>query len=286
MKALEKNIKETIKAALREDIGREDVSTAYFVPVTKKFNAIIKAKEPLILCGVEVAIKTFKALDPYCKVITYKSDGQSLKKGDVILKVSGTRSMLSAERTALNFLQRLSGIATITHKFVKKTKGAKSKIFDTRKTTPGLRLLEKYAVTCGGGKNHRFGLSDAIMIKDNHIKASNWQTIAKTVAKFKNSKSVKFVEIEVKTLEELKKALKCKPDIILLDNMSVSLLKKCIKLVSSISKVERPQLEISGGVNLKNVSKFAKLNLDRISVGQITHSAKSVDIGMDIKNEK
>jgi nicotinate-nucleotide pyrophosphorylase (carboxylating) len=274
--------KEIIKSALKEDIGTGDITTSTFIPSSKTFTAVIKAKEKLVLCGLDIAVQTFRMLDSKCKIKIFNKDGNTLKPGDKILQIKANRNILSAERTALNFLQRLSGIATLTKSFADKVKGAKAKIFDTRKTTPGLRELEKYAVAVGDGNNHRFGLYDGVMIKDNHIKTSSWELLASKIKKIKQNPKIKFTLIEVKTFNELKKAVNAGPDIILLDNMNMALLKKSIKHIKTFPVKRKPKIEISGGVNLKNIRKLALLGPDRISIGQLTHSARAMDISMDI----
>ena len=205
-------------------------------------------------------------------------DGEIVRSEKIIIEISGNmRSLLTAERTALNFLQRMSGIATLTKKFVDSVKGFKAKIIDTRKTTPCLRILEKYAVQCGGGINHRFGLYDGILIKDNHIKAAGG--IIKAVKRVRdNAPHLIKIEVETKSLKEVKDALNCKADVIMLDNMDIPAIKKAVKLID-----KRALIEVSGGVTLKNVSEIAATGVDYISIGALTHSARAVDISMEIR---
>jgi len=271
-----------VDAALREDIGRGDVTTEVFVPAGRPYRAVALAKEEGVLCGVEAAAYAFRRLDGRAVVRVLKKDGSLLKPGDRIMEVRGGRALLTAERTALNFMQRLSGAATMARRFVLLAKGTHAKIFDTRKTTPGLREMEKYAVLCGGACNHRIGLYDAVLIKDNHIKAAGWDFIRSRVPSLRARKGLKFVEIEAASFQDVKEATSCGPDIILLDNMPVPLLRKSIAYIKSLPG-RRPEIEISGGVNLKTVRRLALLGPDRISVGQITHSAKALDISLEVE---
>ena len=223
----------------------------------------------------------FKLLDPKIKFMPLVSDGKSFKTNAVIARVEGNvQSILSAERAALNFLSRLSGIATLTSKFVNKIKPYKVKIMDTRKTTPGLRLLEKYAVAAGGGCNHRLGLHDQILIKDNHLKAIDydWAALCHTIRKYKKRRVN--TEIEVSDLKELNEALKLTPDIIMLDNMGIKEMKAAVKSLRSLRS--NIKLEASGGVSLKNVRKIAATGVDMISVGGLTHSSNPIDFSLEI----
>lgn len=271
-----------VDAALREDIGRGDVTTEIFVPAGRRYRAVALAKEEGVLCGVEAAAYAFRRLDKGAKVRFLKKDGDLLEPGDKILEVRGGRALLTAERTALNFMQRLSGAATMARRFTLLVKGTPAKIFDTRKTTPGLRELEKYAVACGGAHNHRIGLYDAVLVKDNHIKAAGWEFIRSRMPALRARRGLKFIEIEAACFQDVKEASSCRPDIILLDNMPVPLLKKSIAYIKALPG-KRPEIEISGGVNLKTVRALARLGPDRISVGQLTHSAKALDISLEIE---
>jgi len=268
-----------IKLVLSEDIGRGDITTSLIENSGRKGSAVIKAKEDQIICGVDLGAHIFGAIDSSIKVKINVSDGDEISAGTVIMTVSGSSgSILKAERTVLNFLQRLSGIATLTSKYVKQIdRKSKTKITDTRKTTPGWRTLEKYAVRIGGGSNHRFGLDDGIMIKDNHIAMAG--SIDKAVRSVR-SKAHHLLKIEVETsnLTEVKEALKSKADVIMLDNMSVDMMSKAIELISGKAVVE-----ISGGVTLEKINELSKLGADFISVGAITHSAVAKDINLTLK---
>lgn len=246
----------------------------------------IIAKEPGVLAGIFVSMAAFKLLDPKIKFMPLIRDGKTFRANAVISRVEGdVRSILSAERVALNFLSRLSGIATLTSQFVAKIRPYKAKILDTRKTTPGLRSLEKYAVAAGGGHNHRSGLYDQILIKDNHLKAAcyDWARIHSALKAGEKRRVV--TEVEVANIREFKEALKCRPDIIMLDNMSLKEIKKAVKLRDSLSAIgHRPstKLEVSGGVSLNNIRTIAATRVDMISVGALTHSFKPIDFSMEI----
>ena len=266
-----------IKEALAEDIGTGDITTKLLVP-PGRVKAVILAKENGIFCGERVARQIFGAYKINSRFLA--RDGRAIKKGQVIAEVSGdARNILTIERTVLNFLQRLSGIATLTSDFAQAVKPYKAKVLDTRKTIPGLRLLEKYAVACGGGFNHRIGLYDMVLVKDNHLMlAGSWMLIAERLQR--KPKGMK-VEIEADTLAQVKEIVNARvADIILLDNMSIPTLKKAIKYIRQASP--RTLIEISGRVNLRNVKQYAKLGVDRISIGALTHSAKALDISLEI----
>lgn len=274
------SVKEIIKSALQEDIGSKDITSSLLIHGNHKSTAIILAKEDFIIAGMVFVKEVFAQVDKKIKLTVLIKDGTLVKKGKIIAKVYGkTRSLLAGERVCLNFLQRLSGIATLTNMFVKQTKGFNAKILDTRKTTPCLRFMEKYAVRAGGGTNHRFGLYDRMLIKDNHIKISGSVTKALALAKKKYNPAQ--IEIEVKNLQELDEALRSKSaGIIMLDNMSVRDMAKAVKTVRKSSR--KIILEASGNVNLKSVRKIASTGVDWISVGSLTHSAKAADISMKI----
>ncbi|MBU4481691.1 carboxylating nicotinate-nucleotide diphosphorylase [Patescibacteria group bacterium] len=267
-------IKSLIKLALEEDIGPGDITANATIPKSLEAKAFILAKEEGLICGLEVARAVFKTVDS--KIIFKKlvEDGEKVRAGKKIAEIYGNaRKILMAERTALNFLQRLSGIATLTAKFVKRVKPYKSKILDTRKTTPGLRILEKYAVRVGGGKNHRFGLWDGILIKGNHIDLVGLREAVK-----KAKKPGKKVEVEARNLKEVKEALEAGADIIMLENMDLKTIKEGVKLIG-----KKALIEASGGVNLDNVREIAKTGVDWISIGRLTHSVKSLDMSLRIK---
>lgn len=274
-------MKDIIKRALKEDIGKGDITTKCLVPHGMTAKAVIVSKEDGFLAGVDIARQIFAALSRKISFIKHKKDGQKIKKGDVIASLRGPAgAILSGERLALNFIQRLSGIATLTGKFVGLCAGTGATILDTRKTTPNLRVLEKFAVKMGGGMNHRMGLYDAVLIKDNHLVAE--PDIKKAVSKAR--RTGKSVEVEVKTFPELKEALNAMPDRILLDNMSAARLKKAVKIAKNHFREtgKRVFLEASGGINLKNTKKIANTGVDFISVGALTHSPKALDISLEI----
>lgn len=270
--------------ALQEDIGRDDLTTQFIVSKNQKSKAIIFSKSEGVLAGLKVAALTFKLLDSKVKFKTFKKDGDKIKKGDKILEMYGkTQTILSAERTALNFLQRLSGIATLTFQFVRQIQSTPAKICDTRKTTPLWRSLEKYAVKVGGGTNHRFGLDDMLLIKDNHIKVAGSVSQAIKLAKQKNKKRLP-LEVETNNLAEVTVALKAGVNFIMLDNFPLWNLKLAVKIIREFEKKnkKRINIEASGNVNLRNVKEIAQTGVDLISVGKITHSAPALDFSLKI----
>lgn len=283
MKLSEAEIRAAVKTALAEDLGSGDVTSRATVPVRMTFSVVMRAREPLIVAGIAFAETAFRELSRSVRVKRLARDGQAIKAGAGLLEISGSaRPILSAERVALNFVQRLSGVATLTGTFVKAIAGSRTQILDTRKTTPGWRRFEKYAVACGGGRNHRIGLFDMVLIKDNHLAAlreARPNAVAAAVqrarAKFPRLK----VEVEADTLAQVKQAVAAGADIILLDNMSNAELRRAVKLISG-----RAQTEASGGVNLKTVRGIAETGVDFISVGALTHSARAVDIGLDFES--
>jgi nicotinate-nucleotide pyrophosphorylase (carboxylating) len=265
-----------IYSALEEDIGQGDVTTNLLIPEDNKSKAHFIAKGKFILAGIPFAREVFSILDPSIAFKTHCSEGESVKAGEVIAEISGnTNVILKGERVSLNILQRLSGIATLTGKYAEKIKGLKAKILDTRKTTPCMRFMEKYAVRAGGGYNHRFGLFDGILIKDNHIKTSG--SIKKAVREAKKGHHLLKIEVEVKNLKELKEAIESGADIVMLDNMSVHDMKEAVKIAKN-----RVMLEASGNISLENVREVAETGVDLISVGALTHSAPAVDISLKI----
>lgn len=273
------NIKNLIANALREDIGPGDLTTEALIPPNLEGKAELIAKEPLVLAGIEAAREVFHQVNQDINFLGRQIDGERLSPSTVIATVSGPlRSLLTAERVALNLMQRLSGIATLTREYVDRIEGTKARIVDTRKTTPGLRALEKYAVTIGGGKNHRFGLFDGILIKDNHIAAVG--TLTETVKRARGmAPHMLKIEVETETLEQVREAISAGADIIMLDNMDIETMKEAVKLINGKAIVEA-----SGGINLNNVRQVAETGVDLISVGAITHSARSMDISMEIAN--
>lgn len=268
-------IDDLIKNAIKEDINYVDVSTDLLFDSKQTASAKWISKSDGIVCGINVALRVFELLDESFTAIINKNDGDTVKKGDVVAELNGKSAMLlKGERTALNIAQHMSGIATATAELVKLTEGTNATIADTRKTLPGMRALQKYAVTCGGGKNHRFNLSDAVMLKDNHIDAGGGITNAVNIVKSKLGHTTK-IEIETRNLEEVKEALDAGADIIMLDNMDNNTMRKAVEMVSGKAK-----LEASGGITNDTISEVAKTGVDIISVGAITHSVKAFDISM------
>lgn len=271
-------IDDIIITALKEDINYIDVTTDYLIDDDSVSEAYYVAKDDGVLCGIDIAKRVFKLLDDSIVFETKIKDGEKVKKGDIIAEMKGsTKTLLKGERTALNLLQHLSGIASATNRCVEKVKGTRAQITDTRKTLPGLRALQKYAVTVGGGKNHRFNLSDGAMLKDNHIDAGGG--IPQTISKLRNKigHMVK-IEVEVRNLSELKDAIDAGADIIMLDNMSYDEMREAVKINDG-----RRLLEASGNVTEENIRDVAETGVDIISLGALTHSVKCFDISMKIK---
>ena len=270
-------IDKIIEQALLEDIGTGDITTESIIPYDLKTKGIIKTKEEGVIAGLKIANLVFKKLDSEIIFEKKIKDGTKVARDKVLAEISGpARTILKGERVALNFLQRMSGIATITSKFCQQVKDLPVRIVDTRKTTPGLRILEKYAVRIGGGYNHRFGLYDAVLIKDNHIAiAGGIKSVVNSTRK-QISHMVK-IEVEVENLSQLQEALEMKADIIMLDNMDLNTMKRAVKTVKG-----KALIEASGGVTLEKVRKIAQTGVDLISIGTLTHSVKSLDIGMEI----
>jgi len=265
-----------IDLALEEDLPAGDITTEAIVPPDLSASGVFLAKEDGVLAGIEVAAKVFQRIDPSIIFKKIKDDGQEFKDGEILAEVKGkAASLLKAERTALNFLQRLSGISTLTRAFVQEVSGTKAVILDTRKTTPGWRYLEKYAVRMGGGQNHRKNLSEMMLIKDNHIRIAGGITAALKRAKGKITAGIK-IEVEATTLDEVKEALTGGADMIMLDNMSLEQIRRAVELVAG-----RVPLEVSGKVNLQIVRQIALTGVDYISVGALTHSFKSADISLE-----
>ncbi len=274
-------IKETIIKALNEDVKTGDITTEAIFTNNEIGKAKLIAKDSGILAGIEVFKLTFILVDNNIKVETFKKDGEIVRKGDIIAILEGRiSSILIGERTALNFLQRMSGIATTTNIFVDKTKHTKAKILDTRKTVPGLRLFDKMAVKIGGGENHRIGLYDMFLIKDNHIAGAGSITKAvEKVMEYKKRNNLNaLIEIEVKNFDELNEAMSLPVDIIMLDNFSISNLKKAVEIVQNKFK-----LEASGGINMNTLVEVAETGVDYISIGALTHSVKAMDISLLIE---
>lgn len=279
-------VKNIIINALKEDLGKGDITSRALITEKKYVKAAIFAKEPCVACGLSIAGMVFKLQDEDIKFKSLVKDGESVKKGTRLAQIYGrAKSILGAERVALNFLSHLCGISTKTRAFVKAVSPCKTKILDTRKTIPGMRLLEKYAVRIGGGFNHRLSLDEMVMIKDNHRKILGDRLWALDFKKMKTIIGGLQIEIEVNNLSEFKKALQLKPDIIMLDNMAIRDLRKAVEIRNCRTpkaKYQTPKLEASGGVSLKNVKKIASCGVDRISIGELTHSVESVDLSLEI----
>ncbi len=275
MKLMQFQIDELIKSALLEDINYIDVTTDYLVSEDSVSTARYVAKDDGVLCGIDVAFRVFKLLDDNATCEIYINDGSEVKKGDIIARFTAkTRALLKGERTALNIIQHMSGIATATNKCVKLIEGTNASVVDTRKTLPGLRVIQKYAVTVGGGKNHRYNLSDCAMLKDTHIDAYGSMTNAVNKLREGIGHTTK-IEVEVGSLEELNEALTLGVDIIMLDNMSCEDMKKAVEITNG-----RAKLEASGNVTHETIRAIAETGVDIISLGALTHSVKAFDISM------
>ena len=271
-------INEIITNALKEDINYIDCATDYLIPTEQISEGYFMAKADGVVCGIDIAMRVFTMLDSDFKFILHKKDGDAVKYGDIIAEFSGhTALLLKGERTALNLIQHMSGIATMTNRFVKEVEHTSAQITDTRKTLPGLRALQKYAVTVGGGKNHRFNLSDAAMLKDNHIDAGGGITKAVTALKSKIGHTVK-IEVETRNLDEVKEAITVGADIIMLDNMDCDTMRKAVEMIG-----DKAVTEASGGINMDTIKSVAECGVDIISIGAITHSVTAFDISMIIK---
>lgn len=271
-------IDDLIKNAISEDINYIDVATDYLLNEDEESEAIFVAKASGIVCGTEIAMRVFQLLDDSFKYTLYKKDGERVEKGDLIAELKGkTVKLLKGERTALNLIQHMSGIATLTYECVKETEGTKATIADTRKTLPGLRSLQKYAVTCGGGRNHRYNLSDCAMLKDNHIDAKGGITPAVKALRQKIGHTVK-IEVETRSLEEVEEALSAGADIIMLDNMDNETMAKAVELVGG-----KALLEASGNLTPERIRSVSALGVDILSIGALTHSVTAFDISMKMK---
>ena len=271
-------VDEIIKTALLEDINYLDCATDYLIDEEQENTARFLAKSDGVLCGIDIALRVFQILQPQgFEATVYKHDGDLLEKGDIIAEIKGkTRALLKGERTALNLIQHMSGVATATRKAVDIVEGTNASIADTRKTLPGLRPLQKYAVTVGGGRNHRFNLSDAAMLKDNHVDAGGG--IANAVAKLKQKLGhMTKIELEVRNLDELGQALEAGVDVIMLDNMSCEQMREAVEITNG-----RALLEASGGITDETLREIAETGVDIISMGALTHSVKAFDISLKI----
>ncbi|MCL6449287.1 MAG: carboxylating nicotinate-nucleotide diphosphorylase [Armatimonadetes bacterium] len=270
-------LRELIDLALKEDIGPGDVTTNSIIPPDRSVAGLLVAKEEGVVAGLPVAEAVFRRLDPAVNLSFQVREGEQVTNARVLARVEGNaRALLTGERVALNFLQRLSGIATHVHRLVRLLEGCKAKIVDTRKTTPGLRLLEKYAVRVGGGNNHRFGLYDAVLIKDNHLKVTGSIKRAIQQARSRIPLTMK-IEVEVENLAGVEEALAAGADIIMLDNMDLPTMREAVNFVAG-----RALLEASGGITEKNILAVAQTGVDFISVGALTHSARALDLSLEV----
>jgi nicotinate-nucleotide pyrophosphorylase (carboxylating) len=274
-----------LRSFLAEDVGPCDITTETTVSATQRARGGAIAKAPLVLAGIELFAEVFRLLDPAAKVEMLSRDREELAAGKVLARVhASARALLTGERVALNLLQRLSGVATFTRRFVRAIEGTGAEILDTRKTTPGLRVLEKYAVRVGGGKSHRKDLGEAVLIKENHIRLAGGVSAALTAAEAAKGR-VAWIEIEVTNLDELSAALAHHPDVILLDNMNPTLVRQAVDQIRKGATEKKIKAEASGGITLHNVREFAEAGVDWISVGALTHSAPAVDISFEIEPE-
>lgn len=271
-----------IRDAVREDVGRGDVTTGALVPRSVKGKAAIIARGECVVSGCAVARAVFGVVDAGLKCAVRIPDGRRARPGETVMTISGRAAgILTAERTALNFMQRMTGMATLTSRFVARVGRWGAMILDTRKTTPGMRVLEKYAVLCGGGTNHRMGLYDKVLIKDNHRRlwrAGGMARLDEAVCEARRRFPGMEVEVEVETVEELLSAMKARPDWVLLDNMTQALMRKCVRLVGGHAKTEA-----SGGITLANVARVAATGVDAISLGCLTHSAPAADLSLEME---
>lgn len=271
-------VDEVIKNAIKEDINYIDVSADYLIPENQRNDSYFIAKDDGILCGLDVAMRVFELLDDTFAFTAHKKDCDEVKKGDIIVEFNGlTRELLKGERTALNLIQHMSGIATAANKAVKLCDGTCASVADTRKTLPGLRSLQKYAVTCGGGRNHRYNLSDGAMLKDNHIDACGGIIPAVEALREKLGHMVK-IEVETRNMDEVEQAVSAKADVIMLDNMNCEQMAEAVKYIGG-----RAKTEASGNITLQNIAEVAKTGVDIISLGALTHSVKAFDISMKMK---
>jgi len=277
-------VQQLIRLAVEEDLGAGDVTTDAVVPAEVQARASVVARESGVVAGLPIIAPVLKAFAADAAVELKTHDGEAVSEGQVLAVMSGAaRGMLSAERTVLNFLGRLSGIASLTRKFVDAVVGTPVRIYDTRKTTPGWRLLEKYAVRAGGGQNHRMGLYDAVLIKDNHlaVMVARGTPLTEAVARIRKTHPHITIEVEAALLEDVRRAADAGVDVILLDNMTSRELAEAVKTVTAASGGKRPVLEASGGVTLENVRAIAQSGVDRISVGALTHSAPALDLAVE-----
>ena len=270
-------LRTVVRDALFEDRAFEDVTTLATIPADSLSSAVLAARKPGVICGGPLAVEAFTQLSPHVRVEVVRTDGTVVQKGDQVLRITGpSRALLQAERVALNYMMHLSGIATLTHTYVQAITGTRARILDTRKTTPGLRHLEKYAVRCGGGRNHRMDLASMAMLKDNHLAAVGGDILAAVAAVRATLPAGTWVEVEADRREQVERALAAGADVIMLDNMPLDAMRDCVQLVNGAAIVEA-----SGGVTLDRVRAIAETGVDWISVGALTHSAPALDLGLD-----
>lgn len=270
-----------IDAALAEDVGPGDFTTLWTVPEERRAEARIVAKASGVIAGSAVAEEVFRRVDPSLEIAVHAPDGTAVEPGDLAMTVRGSaRSILTGERTALNFMQRLSGVATVTRRYVQAVEGTGARVIDTRKTTPGMRVVEKAAVVAGGGANHRVGLFDMVMIKDNHIAAAGGITAAVEAVRRRNDRGLR-VEVETTTLDEVREALAAGADRIMFDNMPPALMRDAVALVRAADP--RPETEASGGITLDTIRGYAETGVDFISIGALTHSAPALDLSLQLR---
>lgn len=270
-------LRTAVRDALFEDRALEDVTTLATIPASAVSSAVLAARRPGVICGGPLAIEAFTQVSPQIRFEVVRTDGTVVQKGDEVLRITGpSRAMLQAERVALNYMMHLSGIATLTHTYVQAIAGTTARILDTRKTTPGLRHLEKYAVRCGGGRNHRMDLASMAMLKDNHLAAVGGDIVA-AVKQVRNILPAgTWIEVEADRREQVERAIESGADVIMLDNMALDVMRECVALVAG-----RAIVEASGGVTLDRVRAIAETGVDWISVGALTHSAPALDLGLD-----
>ena len=272
-------LRAAVREALLEDRAFEDVTTLATIPGSAMSSAVLAARKPGVICGVPLAIEAFEQLSEHVRVETVMADGSVVTRGDIVLRITGpSRALLQAERVALNYMMHLSGVATLTHTYVQAIAGTSAKILDTRKTTPGLRLIEKYAVRCGGGRNHRMDLASMAMLKDNHLAAVGGDIVAAVAAVRVMLPAGMQVEVEADRREQVERAIASGADVIMLDNMDLETMRECVQLVAG-----RATVEASGGVTLVRVRAIAETGVDWISVGALTHSAPALDLGFDFR---
>jgi nicotinate-nucleotide pyrophosphorylase (carboxylating) len=270
-----------IDAALAEDVGPGDFTTLWTVPEERRAEARIVAKASGVIAGSAVAEEVFRRVDPSLEIAVGAPDGTAVEPRDLAMTVRGSaRSILTAERTALNFMQRLSGVASVTRRYVRAVEGTGARVIDTRKTTPGMRALEKAAVVAGGGANHRFGLHDMVMIKDNHIAAAGGITAAVQAVRGRNDRGLR-VEVETTNLDEVREALAAGADRIMFDNMEPPLMREAVEVVRAHDP--RPETEASGGITLETIRGYAETGVDFISIGALTHSAPALDLSLQLR---